>query len=376
MWTKSDDDLIEQGKRELAAARARRRVEGRGRLRGADAEGVPGLRRALQGQRRDRCAAGSREHARTCIPSAATACTSTTTRTTRCCTAMLSVENIFGAHHDVWSVNVEDRVPRGARRRRGRREHQRRRGTGRDAPVLPRSAIDAAAEARRGATAPDAHPGLHAHLHRGGEHRGVPASAPAPRCPTPTSSSSTTTAPTAPPTSPTRSARSSARSRCCAGPEKIGIGDAVPRRLRGRASHRGYDVIVPDRRRPVARSRRCCPSSSPRSRRGADLAIGSRYVPGGVDPALAVAPAGGVEVRQPLRHARARHPESATRPSGYRAFRADTAQGGRLRATRAPRATASRSSSRTASAQHGGRSSRCRSRSPTACAATRRCRWR
>ena len=23
-------------------------------------------------------------------------------------TAMLSVENIFGAHHDVWSVNVED----------------------------------------------------------------------------------------------------------------------------------------------------------------------------------------------------------------------------------------------------------------------------
>jgi hypothetical protein len=23
-------------------------------------------------------------------------------------TAMLSVENIFGAHHDVWSVNVEE----------------------------------------------------------------------------------------------------------------------------------------------------------------------------------------------------------------------------------------------------------------------------
>ena len=29
-------------------------------------------------------------------------------------TAMLSVENIFGADHDVWSVNVEDGVPRGA----------------------------------------------------------------------------------------------------------------------------------------------------------------------------------------------------------------------------------------------------------------------
>ncbi len=59
-------------------------------------------------------------------------------------TAMLSVENIFGAHHDVWSVNVEDeyheeavaKSPNGAR-------------TGRDAPVLPREAIDAAAARRR-----------------------------------------------------------------------------------------------------------------------------------------------------------------------------------------------------------------------------------
>ena len=63
MWTKSDEDLIEQGKRELAAARARRREQGRGRLRGADAEGVSGLRRVLQGQRRRSCASGSREHA-------------------------------------------------------------------------------------------------------------------------------------------------------------------------------------------------------------------------------------------------------------------------------------------------------------------------
>jgi protoporphyrinogen oxidase len=54
-------------------------------------------------------------------------------------TAMLTVENLFGAAHDVWSVNVEDEyheinskpspsapVPGGAR------------GTGRDAPVLPK----------------------------------------------------------------------------------------------------------------------------------------------------------------------------------------------------------------------------------------------
>lgn len=49
-------------------------------------------------------------------------------------TAMLTVQNIHGAHHDIWSVNVEeeyhevrdDRIDAGGR------------GTGRDAPVLPR----------------------------------------------------------------------------------------------------------------------------------------------------------------------------------------------------------------------------------------------
>ena len=64
-------------------------------------------------------------------------------------TAMLSVENILGAEHDVWAVNVEaeyheqtsgddaastDRTAPGA--------------TGRDAPVLPRRALDDAAAAR------------------------------------------------------------------------------------------------------------------------------------------------------------------------------------------------------------------------------------
>jgi len=50
-------------------------------------------------------------------------------------TAMLTVENIHGAHHDIWSVNVEEeyhetsggRSPTGA-------------GTGRDAPIIPRRA--------------------------------------------------------------------------------------------------------------------------------------------------------------------------------------------------------------------------------------------
>ena len=44
-------------------------------------------------------------------------------------TAMLSVENIFGAAHDVWSVNVEEEYHEESRSTGG--------GTGRDAPVLP-----------------------------------------------------------------------------------------------------------------------------------------------------------------------------------------------------------------------------------------------
>lgn len=51
-------------------------------------------------------------------------------------TAMLSVENILGAHHDIWSVNVEEEYHEAGN---GSSE----RGTGRDAPVIPRSAYDA-----------------------------------------------------------------------------------------------------------------------------------------------------------------------------------------------------------------------------------------
>jgi protoporphyrinogen oxidase len=44
-------------------------------------------------------------------------------------TAMLTVENLFGAHHDIWSVNVEEEYHEESRPSHG--------GTGRDAPVLP-----------------------------------------------------------------------------------------------------------------------------------------------------------------------------------------------------------------------------------------------
>ena len=46
-------------------------------------------------------------------------------------TAMLSVENIFGATHDVWSVNVEEEYHE-------EEDPTTERGTGRDAPLLPR----------------------------------------------------------------------------------------------------------------------------------------------------------------------------------------------------------------------------------------------
>ena len=83
MWTKPDEELVEQGKRELGTSDWSTR-QGRGGLRRADAEGVSGLRRALQGQRAGivEWIAGLR--AERASRSAATACTGTTTRTTRC----------------------------------------------------------------------------------------------------------------------------------------------------------------------------------------------------------------------------------------------------------------------------------------------------
>ncbi|MDQ1395082.1 MAG: hypothetical protein QOG64_341, partial [Acidimicrobiaceae bacterium] len=61
-------------------------------------------------------------------------------------TAMLTVENILGAHHDIWAVNVEEEY------------HEHSDGesdgsaTGRDAPVIPRAVAEAAADARRAGT--------------------------------------------------------------------------------------------------------------------------------------------------------------------------------------------------------------------------------
>jgi protoporphyrinogen oxidase len=49
-------------------------------------------------------------------------------------TAMLTVENIHGSHHDIWAVNVEEEYHEGGDRHSGSG------GTGRDAPIIPRRA--------------------------------------------------------------------------------------------------------------------------------------------------------------------------------------------------------------------------------------------
>ena len=53
-------------------------------------------------------------------------------------TAMLTVENIHGAHHDIWSVNVEEEYHESSDSRSGTAPTSS--GTGRDAPILPRRA--------------------------------------------------------------------------------------------------------------------------------------------------------------------------------------------------------------------------------------------
>lgn len=62
-------------------------------------------------------------------------------------TAMLSVENILGtASHDIWTVNVEEDYHE---EQTSTKATPTARGTGRDAPVIPRRTMEAANETRR-----------------------------------------------------------------------------------------------------------------------------------------------------------------------------------------------------------------------------------
>ncbi len=146
MWTKSDEDLIVQAKRELQhlGLADSSKVEAGYVVRMPKAypvydehyqENVGVLRAWIA------------EHAPNVMPTGRNGMHKYNNQDHSMLTAMLSVDNILGAHHDVWTVNVEDeyheesidrsdRVPASA-------------GTGRDAPVLARDSIEAAAQRRR-----------------------------------------------------------------------------------------------------------------------------------------------------------------------------------------------------------------------------------
>ena len=154
MWTKSDEDLIAQAKRELAQL---------GLVEESKVEAGYVVRMPKAYPVYDEHYEG---HVNTMRRWIAAACPNVypvgrngmhryNNQDHSMYTAMLSVENIFGADHDVWAVNVEEEYheinessPRpepAADSGPGRAV----KGTGRDAPVLSRDAIEAAAAVRR-----------------------------------------------------------------------------------------------------------------------------------------------------------------------------------------------------------------------------------
>jgi len=108
MWTKADDDLIEQGKRELneigllddpsvvEAGYVVRMPKAYPMYDAAYKDNVELLARWLE------------EHAPNVYPVGRNGMHRYNNQDHSMYTAMLSVENIFGANHDVWSVNVEE----------------------------------------------------------------------------------------------------------------------------------------------------------------------------------------------------------------------------------------------------------------------------
>ena len=97
-----------------------------------------------------------------------------------------------------------------------------------------------------------------------------------------TCSSSTTTAPTGRPTSPSASRRSSGRSTCCAGPRRRA---SARRTAPASPSGSSAGTTCSSRWTPTSRTTPSrCPALLQAIDDGADLVIGSRYVPGGSIP--------------------------------------------------------------------------------------------
>jgi protoporphyrinogen oxidase len=141
MWTKSDEDLIEQGKREL---------ESLGLADGSRVEAgyvvrVPKAYPHYDDHYKDNVETMVQWIAQNCpnvFPVGRNGMHKYNNQDHSMYTAMLSVENILGAHHDVWSVNVEQEYhEEGAEEGKGTAES----GTGRAAPIIPRSVSEASA---------------------------------------------------------------------------------------------------------------------------------------------------------------------------------------------------------------------------------------
>jgi protoporphyrinogen oxidase len=133
MWTKSDDDLIEQAKREmhvLGLVADPSRVEAGYVVRMPKA--YPVYDEMYQGNvetMRKWLAANTPN----VFPCGRNGMHKYNNQDHSMLTAMLSVENILGADHDVWSVNVE------AEYHEEHADPDTRGRTGRDAPILPRT---------------------------------------------------------------------------------------------------------------------------------------------------------------------------------------------------------------------------------------------
>jgi protoporphyrinogen oxidase len=142
MWTKTDEELVEQAKRELEHLGLcdASKVEAGYVVRVPKAypvydetyqQNVEVLRRWIA------------EHAPNVYPTGRNGMHRYNNQDHSMLTAMLSVENILtGTEHDVWSVNVD------AEYHEEHADPAKNGSTGRDAPILPRAALDAAAAQR------------------------------------------------------------------------------------------------------------------------------------------------------------------------------------------------------------------------------------
>ena len=135
LWTSADEDLIERGKRELAVLGLVDPERGRGRVRRAGAQGLPALRHRLPAERRDH-----RQVPRHPRPQRAPGGPQRDAQVQQPGPLHVHGHAHGGEHprcaHDIWAVNVEEEYHEES----SADPAQSRRGTGRDAPVLPRRA--------------------------------------------------------------------------------------------------------------------------------------------------------------------------------------------------------------------------------------------